>query len=494
MEREHKLLVPPNVRIPPPDELLDGMGEWTVEELDHEARYFDTSDLRLTRAGVSLRYRSDDGWTVKLPDRKHHSELDRDEIGFQGPIGRPPQAAVNLVRAWARAARLRTVLTIRTRRTKVTLVNAGGEPLLELDDDSVAAAGPRVERPNFREVEVEIRDGTDPDLAKTVVERLLAAGADATDSMAKIARALGEPGQAPPDLPALGKLPRRATVDELVRYSITASTARLLQHDPLIRLSNDSEAVHQARVATRRLRSDLRTLGPLIEESWANHLRSELTWLGEALGRVRDNDVLGMLLAAKSARLPDNDRSRGIADLLDRITGTGEHERDHLLQVLSSRRYALLTEELVTGAASPHLRAEVRGKKARPRAQRLAHKAWRRVRKKVEQLPAHPMPEDLHALRKRAKQGRYALELLTPIVGETASNTAEALEEMQEVLGDHHDAVVATGWLHDAAGDSGVEDAFVAGTLAGVLAGDQDELASEWAGAWRRARHRGSGL
>ena len=48
------------------------------------------------------------------------------------------------------------------------------------------------------------------------------------------------------------------TAGAVVRYAIAASVARLLRHDPIVRVGGDPEGVHQARVATRRLRSDLR--------------------------------------------------------------------------------------------------------------------------------------------------------------------------------------------------------------------------------------------
>ena len=52
-ERELKLLVKRRRELPPVTELLRGIGDGSVEQVDQEAVYFDTSDLRLTRAGAS---------------------------------------------------------------------------------------------------------------------------------------------------------------------------------------------------------------------------------------------------------------------------------------------------------------------------------------------------------------------------------------------------------------------------------------------------------
>ncbi len=60
--------------------------------------------------------------------------------------------------------------------------------------------------------------------------------------------------------------------------------ARMLAHDPGVRLGEDPEELHQLRVATRRLRSVLRTATPLLEATWAQALRDELSWLGDELG------------------------------------------------------------------------------------------------------------------------------------------------------------------------------------------------------------------
>ncbi len=87
----------------------------------------------------------------------------------------------------------------------------------------------------------------------------------------------------------LGKKPSAA---DLVRQAISAAVDRIMRHDPGVRIGDDPEDVHQARVGTRRLRSDLRTFSSLLDEEWLASLRDELRWLAGALGEVRDDDVL----------------------------------------------------------------------------------------------------------------------------------------------------------------------------------------------------------
>ena len=80
---------------------------------------------------------------------------------------------------------------------------------------------------------------------------------------------------------------------DVIQTAIAAGSERLRRHAAAIPTSEDPEDVHQARVATRRLRSDLRTLAPHLDEEWVTNIRGELKWLGEVLGAVRDADVLG---------------------------------------------------------------------------------------------------------------------------------------------------------------------------------------------------------
>ena len=65
-ERETKLLVDEAFRVPALDGVADGLRLGSEQHVDQRAHYFDTPDFRLTRSGASLRYRSDDAWTLKI--------------------------------------------------------------------------------------------------------------------------------------------------------------------------------------------------------------------------------------------------------------------------------------------------------------------------------------------------------------------------------------------------------------------------------------------
>src|SRR5206468_1899371 len=95
----------------------------------------------------------------------------------------------------------------------------------------------------------------------------------------------------------------RPPAAEIVRRAIAQSYARLDANELGVFDGRDPEAIHQARVATRRLRSDLRTFEPLMDRDWTTRLRADLQWLGADLGDVRDLEVLRARLADHAGRL-----------------------------------------------------------------------------------------------------------------------------------------------------------------------------------------------
>jgi len=478
-EREAKLLVSSDYRLPRFDRLGHGLRVAADETILQRAVHFDTADLRLTRSGASLRYRSDDGWTVKLPAPAEGANLVRTEITVPGDRAAPPAEAIDLLRAWVRTAPVEQVAEVRTSRHRVVLNDAGGTKIAEIDDDRVTTSNRDGSRHAFREVEVELGDRAPAGLDRLLAKQVKKAGSTKKSSLSKIARGLdvqsaisAETGAARLDVHPGA----HATTLELVRAVIGDSVQRLLANDPAIRICEDPEGVHQARVATRRLRSDLRTFGPVLDERWCESLRTDLQWLGAVLGKVRDADVLTELLRATVTRLPDDERAR--ADpLFDRLAHERARERQALLTVMRSKRYAVLLDRLVDASCDPLVLPEVRERRARKVAFDLARKPWRRCCKSIRRLGAAPSDADLHRTRRRAKQARYALEAISPVAGGREAKRAELAAGIQGTLGDHQDRVVARQWLLDTArAINQPQAAFVAGELAVLLSVEQQAL------------------
>jgi CHAD domain-containing protein len=260
-----------------------------------------------------------------------------------------------------------------------------------------------------------------------------------------------------------------------------------LAHDPGVRLGDDVEDVHQARVATRRMRSDLRTFRTVLDPEWDESLRAELKWLGGLLGTVRDADVLLGRLEERVHELPPDDQPAG-ERVLDGLRAERELARDELLAGMRSDRYVELIERLFAAARAVPASDDTANFELD--VAELAVKPWKKLRKAVRALDDDPPDAELHAVRIRAKQARYGAEAVAPAVGRDAKHFASAVADLQDVLGEHQDAVVAGAWLreHVPAGDG--EAGFVAGRLATLEEAAADESREEWPAAWNRARRR----
>ncbi|MEV1287265.1 CYTH and CHAD domain-containing protein [Micromonospora sp. NPDC049679] len=422
------------------------------------ATYFDAPDLRLARAGVSLRHRDGDRepWTVKLP-----AELPgvRHEISRAGSAGEPPADLVALVSAYSRGARLRPVVVIRTARQAYELRDGDDRVLAELADDTVTVLDGATAPSTFREIEVERKDGPRR-LLDEIEAPLRQGGATVTGFTPKHVRALGEAASAPADLVPPADLPRRPTGGDVVSAAIRRSVGRMLSYDPLVRLrapADGKTAVHRMRAATRRLRSDLRTFAPLVRADWSRSLRAELKWLADALGAARDAEVLRDRLRRTADADPLCPPDAPVVARLDaQLAARHERALTGLDEVLRSQRYLTLVEALVQATRDPLLTPRA-GSRADRLLPRLVSRRWRRLAyggKGVDgagDLDPDAPDGRWHAVRLNGKKARYAVDAVVPVAGGAAKKLAKALAGVQDLLGEHQDAVVAAETWRDIA-------------------------------------------
>jgi CHAD domain-containing protein len=484
-ERELKLAAPPDFRLLDLGSVAADVVVTAADERHLTTVYWDTADLRLIRWGCTLRHRAGEGWTVKLPRVESSALLVRDEHNFAGPPASPPEEALDLVRAYVRGAAVAPIVRMRTVRRAVSLRSADGRLLAEIDDDDVSIHRGRQVTGRFRELEVEMAEEGSDALLDAIVERLRAGGAGDVDPTPKVVRALGDMALAPPEV-APERLDSSATAGAVVRRAIAASAARLLRHDPGLRLGGEPEDVHQARVATRRLRSDLRTFASLLDPDWAGSLSEELRWLAAELGRVRDAEVLAERLQATASRLPGTDVEAGRAVAASLVGGVAG-ARDGLLAAIREPRYVALLDRLVEAARAPALTAEASAP-ARKVLPGLVAVPWSRLWRDGRRLDGNSPDEELHALRIRAKRCRYAAEAAAPVMGAPATRFASAVTALQTVLGEHQDAVIAAAWLREHG--PGSEHAFAAGQLWALERTAAEEARRAWPAAWKAASDR----
>ena len=481
-ERELKLAVGPEFRMPSIYGLVPGMAVRRSEPERLSTTYFDTEDLRLARWGASFRHRPGEGWTVKLPAEGDGAILARPELTFAGDAAQAPGEAVDLVRAFTRSSELRIQTRLSTLRRRIVLQDADGRLVVGVVEDEVSVQDGGSST-GFRELEVEIDDATPPALIDALVDRLRQAGAEATDPISKYIRSLGSRASLSPEIPVT-ELTSGASAGDVVRRAIALSVIRLIRHDPVMRLDADPEGVHQARVATRRLRSDLQTFGSLVDPTWTSSLREELRWLASLLGAVRDGDVLLERLRGRSGELPESDQPSA-ALVLATLEAARDQTHAELLAALRGDRYVELLDRLVAAANAPALlpAADAPSREVLPG---LARRPWRSLERCVRALGSSPTDEELHDIRIRTKRARYAAEAVAPVAGKQARAFAGATARLQEVLGNLNDAVVAERWLLDwAHGSRSTEGVLAAGELAAVERAAAQRSRERWKKAWK---------
>jgi CHAD domain-containing protein len=218
-----------------------------------------------------------------------------------------------------------------------------------------------------------------------------------------------------------------------------------------VRQAQDIEAIHQMRVASRRLRAGLPLFGPAVAPkkytTWIRSIRA----LTNALGAARDCDVQIDHLQAFYRELPPGMLRPGIRRLLLRLR---QHRQK--LQQAVEKALADLAKSAVPMEMKRKLQPSQDGTETLSRSTALCTLASDSIREKLEQLlfyePFIHNPEDkeeLHAMRIAAKRLRYTVEIFSPLYTSELKPYLKALRQLQELLGDIHDCDVWMLYLPD---------------------------------------------
>uniref|UniRef100_UPI0024588D6C CHAD domain-containing protein n=1 Tax=Nocardia carnea TaxID=37328 RepID=UPI0024588D6C len=236
------------------------------------------------------------------------------------------------------------------------------------------------------------------------------------------------------------------TAGAALTAALRADIDRLIDAEPEVR-ADAADSVHQMRVATRRLRSVLRSYKRLLDPDAANRIRTELAWLAGILGVARDAEVRGARFAELLDRYAEND-SPALEPTRDRLVRA---ERDRytsahaeILAALDSKRYRAMRRELKGWRKQPPLTESASHAPAAEEFDQVLRADRRRVRRLVRAEPT-AAPGDrvelLHDIRKSAKRLRYSCEAAAPVLGAAATGLGGRAKQLQTVLGDHRDAV-----------------------------------------------------
>jgi CHAD domain-containing protein len=380
--------------------------------------YHDTPDGRFARTGVALRRRVENGlsiWEVELPEAPGKVALSE-----PGGPAEPPPLVADLLRGLLRDRELVEVATLQTRRS-----DAGSQAEAKVHD------------------EVEVLED------RHVVDRFKVDGEARDPGLRMVRRRRKRPEAAAGKGSALPHL----------RAMVRRQYEEILAHDPGTRLGGDPEALHKFRVSVRRLRAVLRVARPILDREWTDTLRAELRWLGRALGAVRDYDVLLIELRAQAQSLPPSDVA-ALARLVEELERSREAPRAEMLEALSSPRYLELLGRVELAGEAPRWNGRRRS------VSKLAAGEFRKFDRAANELDGQSSDEELHRVRVRCKWARYASELGEVEAGKPARCFIARAKAVQDILGEHQDAIVADERLRELVRtQSDPELALVAGRL-----------------------------
>lgn len=244
---------------------------------------------------------------------------------------------------------------------------------------------------------------------------------------------------------------------------------RLVVADPAVR-ADEFDSVHQMRVATRRLRSVLRSYRVVFDRIEVDEVRDELTWLAGVLGVARDAEVMA---ERYESLLDDVPSDLVVGPIRDRLVTTQQdaYRAGHadVLVALDSARYTRLRERLGRlvdePPAGPH--ADTSASSIFTKALTKEYNRLRHCVRTEFGAAAEDKTDALHEVRKAAKRLRYAAAGARNVLGDSANRVAKDAKVLQSALGDHRDAVESRDSIlaAAAAARSRGEDTFTYGVL-----------------------------
>jgi len=468
----------------------------------HVDTYFDTDDWSILRAGWTCRRRcGDDGdvLTLKSLGRADGSMFLRDEISQVTAtpplpvIDELPAGAVrDRLRELADGMKLNALFSVSTRRSVYFAAPPGADtPSIELDIDYASIDAPRRSEKasgvlNFTELELELCDG-DPSAIEILGAALCRQVGLVPARCSKFERGLQAGGI---DLTSI--LQPRQQLDFGDNDPVLALVFACLreQHEcirrefPRAYEGIDPEGVHQMRVAIRRLRAILRSFRGMLDELQVSKFTSELRWLARQLGRARDADVVRQLTERPGA-YDTTDYERHLEEAANLAY-------DNLLLALDSRRFAVLMDELgqyVASGADAAIRPRHDTPTIGAHAERMVAALVTELLEIGNAITVTSPAADLHKLRIRIKRLRYLLDFFSTVQVTRWQPLIETTRQLQDVLGQHQDAVTALAQLADYAAAIPVDDEHRGRTLAvsRLMQREQDRIAQSrrlFPGTW----------
>src|SRR6516162_2899029 len=399
--------------------VLKGASKSAAKPIDLVSVYFDTNKLQLHQKGLSLRVRRIGRryvQTIKQENNGNTALFARGEWEHDVPAKQPDlnpareTALAPLLNKKLRRA-LKPVFETHVRRKVFQIRRGQSEIELSIDKGKVEAG--RKSSP-LCEVELELKRGQAADLfklAKMLAQEIpvqLAVKSKADRGYALLTAEKIEPVKAAPVT-----LAPDADVQHAFQIIASACLHQLVANQSLM-LAGNSEALHQMRVALRRLRAAISLFSDMLTDPQTEALKSEFKWITGELGPAREFEVLLKRVAKLVAdRGQDEPEAAPISRELREKCEVAIARARMAVESLRFRDLALDTAAWIeTGdwTRSPNDAAGILGRRpfAAVAAEQLRRR-WKRILKSGKHLDRLD-PQHRHKLRIRAKKLRYAAE------------------------------------------------------------------------------------
>lgn len=419
------------------------------------ARYFDTANNDLWRRGVTLRLRSNGDASMQTIKRETTSTLDRDEYESAIDSDTPDLAALKqtglsrLFRKPKIRDRLRPNIEVEVTREVSAVASHGAEVETSLDIGEVRANGALSP---ISELELELKAGEKTGLY--ALARHLCANAPITLSVVSKAErghllAQGALGRA-----YKGRQPKitgRMNCADALELVCHACLHDFILNMQAIKGSDRVEAVHQGRVALRRLRAALQLFKGFACDEDHDRLDEELRWISHVFGEARDLDVFqesAFEPAAKAGDIP------GARELAEHTDARRNRAADVAKAAIESKRLRALLIDLVAWIESGSWRQRDNASSRQPIKDYARKGLKKRLRKFVKQADNFPEFDAArqHKIRIRAKKLRYMAAFFKGSPKLVAKpnrlkRLLERLELIQNCLGELHDEQAKTDFL-----------------------------------------------
>ncbi|HEY8580867.1 MAG TPA: CHAD domain-containing protein, partial [Beijerinckiaceae bacterium] len=289
-------------------------------------------------------------------------------------------------------------------------------------------------------------------------------------------------------------LPPDATLEDLIAAATRACIAQFVGNWPALQETGAVEAIHQARVALRRLRSMLATVQKALPAGGFAPFRAEAKRIASAMGPARDLDSFIALVSDGPAEsFPDDASFEALLAAARSRRAAAAADAQALIAAADTSRFVLDLDAFVERRGWRNgLDVEALGRLGEPAAVFAAatlDRLDRRARKRGKKLRELP-PEARHEVRIALKNLRYGADFFAPLFDaeRDAKAFAKSLSRLQDVLGAYNDSVVARGVAGACEAEAGPAASRAAGAVCGWCARgvvDADETLLD---AWKRYR------